>query len=91
MAEVVTIGICVGSMAMAERGKISPSGRPGVRADSAATKALDADRQEVARQVALDQHRCAAAAQQIAGTATAEYRRGADLDEMRRGLVRRDR
>ena len=30
MSEVVTIGICVGAMAIAERGRISPSGRPGV-------------------------------------------------------------
>jgi hypothetical protein len=30
MPAVVTIDICVGSMAIAERGRISPSGRPGV-------------------------------------------------------------
>ena len=65
-------------------------GQSGRAADRAAAKALDADGEEVARQVALDQHR-AAAAHEFPETDTAKHRRRADLNEMRNVQIRFDR
>ena len=55
--------------------------------DRAAVEALDADRQEVGRQVALDQHRGATGADEIPGAGAAEHRCAADLDEVRSGRI----
>ena len=74
MSDVVTIGICVAATDDSAIGEDLAIGQAWRAGDRAAAKALDADRQEVARQIALDQHRGATAAHQIAGAGAAEHR-----------------
>ena len=90
MSVVVTAGVCAATTRNRRARQDLAVGQSGCAADRAAAKALDADREEVAWQVALDQHR-AATARQFTDADTAKHGRRADLDEMRSVQIRFDR